>query len=70
MPGTSEVKCLKKALRKVETKGMAAHVGVAYYLRHTNNKPYVVDQNKDEFKTTITCSGTFMKIVAPNSTLA
>jgi len=70
MPGIGAIKKMKSVLRKVEAAGVAAHVGASYYLRHTDGVPYTADQNRDEFRTTMVCAGTYMKIVAPRSTLA
>ena len=70
MPGVGSVAKMKIVLRKVERKGVAAHVGATYYLSHTKVKPYNADQNRDEFHNAQMCAGAYMKIVAPGSTLA
>jgi len=50
----------------VAAHGVVAH-GAPYCLRHTD---IVVEQNRDDFKTTMICAGACMKIVAPRSILA
>jgi len=42
-------------------------VGAPYYLRYTDIEPLVVEQNWDDFKTTMICAG---HIVVPCNTLA
>jgi len=66
MLGATAVLNMKSAIKE---KGIAAHVGASYYLRHTKAKPYMANQNCDEFKPVIICSGVFTKIAAPKSTL-
>ena len=69
MPGIHSLRNIKRLVTEAESREVAAHVGASCYLR-TGTEPFVVDQNRNEFKTAMVCAGAYIKIVAPCSTLA
>ena len=62
MPGIDQVEKMRKLMKKVDEVGVAPHVGAAYYLRYTDQKPFQVDHNRDDFKPAMICVGTYMNI--------
>ena len=62
-------RCNRKYELALEAQGAAAQVKAAYYLSYTDEKPFIVDQYRDEFCTVLICARTYLHTVAPRTTL-
>jgi hypothetical protein len=67
MPGIAALREVKDTLKSVEDAGVGAHIGAS---SRVDAEVIRVDQNAHRFYALVVSAGTFLKIVAPASTLA